>query len=138
MHRRITTPLALCLLGMLAAASTGCMTAVAAFQPEDIGGQTIVITTLDEEGQPHERVVTPIDDDGTLVVAANHWPRAWYRRALANPEVTVERGGETKAYRAVPVSEEERERLLDNSGFPKFAYLLTGFAPRQFLRLEPI
>ena len=40
-------------------------------------------------------------------------------------------------YRAVPVSDEERERLLDESGFPAIAYLFTGFAPRQFLRLDP-
>ncbi len=38
---------------------------------------------------------------------------------------------------AVPVSEEERERLLDESGFPLVAYVFTGFAPRQFLRLDP-
>jgi hypothetical protein len=82
-------------------------------------------------------VLSPIEDDGTLFVAANHWPRAWYRRALANPDVSVTRAGETRKYQAVPVSKQERERLLDDSGFPKFAYLFTGFAPRQFLRLDP-
>ena len=46
------------------------------------------------------------------------------------------RSGTTRAYTAVPVTDEERERLLDESGFPKLAYLFTGFAPRQFLRLE--
>ena len=122
---------------VLAAANTGCMTAVASFQPENIGGKTIVITTTDAEGNLHERVVSPIDDDGTLFVAANHWPRAWYHRALANPDVSVTRDGETVKYLAVPVSEQERERLLDESGFPKVAYLFTGFAPRQFLRLDP-
>jgi hypothetical protein len=49
----------------------------------------------------------------------------------------VTRSGETTDYRAVPVSEEERERLLDESGFPLVAYFFTGFAPRQFLRLDP-
>jgi serine/threonine protein kinase len=77
------------------------------------------------------------DDDGRLFVAANHWPRAWYHRALENPDVSVTRNGETTDYRAVPVSEEERERLLDESGFPLVAYFFTGFAPRQFLRLDP-
>jgi hypothetical protein len=33
--------------------------------------------------------------------------------------------------------DEERERLRDESGFPLLAYLFTGFAPRQFLRLDP-
>lgn len=134
MHQRLIPISIICALALT---STGCMTAFAAFQPENVGGSTIVITTTDAEGQQHERVVTPIDDDGQLVVAANHWPRAWYERALANPNVSVERDGETHDYTAVPVSEEERDRLLDNSGFPKFAYLLTGFAPRQFLLLEP-
>jgi hypothetical protein len=124
-------------LFMLASATTGCMTAFAAFQPENIAGGTVVITTLDAEGNAHERVLSPIDDNGTLVVAANHWPRAWYRRALANPDVSVKRDGKTMKYQAVPVSEEERARLLDESGFPKVAYLFTGFAPRQFLRLDP-
>lgn len=132
-HRAIAR-LVLC---ALVAANAGCMTAFAAFQPENVGGETIVITTTDAEGEPHERVVSPIDVDGQLFVAANHWPRAWYRRALENPEVSVTRGGETIDYRAVPVSEEERERLLDAPGFPWLAYVFTGFAPREFLRLEP-
>lgn len=135
MQQRFIVTLGLC---ALVAANTGCMTAFASFQPENVGGSTIVISTIDAEGNAHNRVVTPIDDDGTLVVAANHWPRAWYHRALANPEVSVTRDGETKNYRAVPVSELERDRLLDNSGFPKVAYLFTGFAPRQFLRLDPL
>ena len=132
-HRAIAT-LGLC---VLAAAHTGCMTAFAAFQPENIGGATIVITTTGADGESYDRVLSPIDDDGQLVVAANHWPRAWYHRALENPDVRVAREGEITDYRAVPVSEEERERLLDESGFPLVAYVFTGFAPRQFLRLEP-
>jgi hypothetical protein len=82
-------------------------------------------------------VLAPIDYDGRLFVAANHWPRAWYDRALENPDVSVARNGETTDYRAVPVSEETRERLLGESGFPLVAYFFTGFAPRQFLRLDP-
>ena len=35
------------------------------------------------------------------------------------------------------MSDGERERLLDDSGFPLVAYFFTGFAPREFLRLEP-
>ena len=129
--------LAVLTLCALAAAHVGCMTAFAAFQPENIGGATIVITTRDAEGNPYDRVLSPIERDGQLFVAANHWPRAWYRRALANPDVDVRRGDESGAYRAVPVSESERERLLEDSGFPLVAYVFTGFAPRKFLRLEP-
>ena len=132
-HRTIV----LSTLCVLAAAHTGCITAFSAFQPENLGGETIVLSTTDSDGKSYDRVLSPIDDNGQLVVAANHWPRAWYHRALENPEVRVTRRGETTDYRAVPVSEEERERLLDESGFPVVLYLFTGFAPRQFLRLDP-
>ena len=131
-HRQIV----LSSLIMLAVAHTGCITAFAAFQPENLGGETIVLSTTGSDGKRYERVLSPIDDDGQLFVAANHWPRAWYHRALENPEVRVTRGGETIDYRAVQVSEQERERLLDESGFPLVLYVFTGFAPRQFLRLD--
>ena len=136
MRHRAIAILSLCVLA--AAHTTGCVTAIVApFQPENIGGETIVLTTTDAGGESHERVLSPIDDDGRLFVAANHWPRAWYHRALENPAVRVTREGEVTDYRAVPVSEAERERLLEESGFPLVAYFFTGFAPRQFLRLEP-
>jgi hypothetical protein len=48
----------------------------------------------------------PIDYDGRLFVAANHWPRAWYDRALENPNVSVTRNGEATDGRALPVGEE--------------------------------
>jgi hypothetical protein len=134
MCNRATAILSLCLL---AVASSGCMTAFAAFQPENIGGPTIVITTTDADGTSHDRVLSPIDDGDQLFVAANHWPRAWYHRALENPSVRVTRDGETVDYRAVAVSEAERKRLFAEHGFPWLAYLFTGFAPREFLRLDP-
>jgi hypothetical protein len=124
-------------LGLLAVAQAGCVTAIAAFQPEDLGGPTIVITTTDGEGRSYDRVLSPIDDDGRLFVAANHWPRAWYRRALENPNVTVTRDGEKTDYRAVPVGDAEREHLFEEHGFPWPLYVFTGFAPREFLRLDP-
>ena len=74
MHQRTIVTLTLCIL---AAPHTGCVTALAAFQPENLGGETIVITTADADGEPHERVLSPVDSDGRLFVSANHWPRAW-------------------------------------------------------------
>ena len=49
------------------------------------------------------RVLQSLHSDGQLYVAANHWPRAWHRRAPANPRVQVTRGGETRNYMAVRV-----------------------------------
>ena len=72
-----------------------------------------------------------------LYVAANHWPRAWYRRALDNPAVQVSLDGETTAYRAVPVSGEEHDRVDGENSLPLLFRIVTGFPPRYFLRLDP-
>jgi len=124
-------------LSLFTVGPTGCMTAFAAFQPENVGGTTIVITTTDGDGKSYDRVLSPIDDDGQLYVAANHWPRAWYWRALDHPNVTVTRDGEKTDYRVVRVSGAERERMFEEHGFPWPVYVFTGFAPREFLRLDP-
>ena len=106
------------------------------FQPA--GGNTLVITTTAEDGIPHDRVLAHLEYDGQLYVAANHWPRAWYQRALKNPNVQVtlfeaEKGN----YLAVPVTGEEHDRVnADNSLGPMFR-IMTGFPPRYFVRLDP-
>ena len=63
-------------------------------------GNTLVITTSDEDGNARDRVLTRLKSDGLIYVSAHHWPRSWYRRAVANPEVEVSVDGEKKAYRA--------------------------------------
>ena len=105
------------------------------FQP---GGQgTVVITTTDEDGDTNERVLAGLESDGQLYVAANHWPRAWYKQALENPSVQVTVDGERGAYLAVPVTDEEHDRVnRDNSTGIVFR-ILTGFPPRYFVRLDP-
>lgn len=105
------------------------------FQPE--AGTTLVITTFEEDGTPHERVVSRLESEGELYVAANHWPRAWYRRALDNPRVEVRDDGEERAYRAVPVSGAEHERVQAEHPLGPVFRVLTGFPPRYFLRLDP-
>ena len=64
-------------------------------------------------------------------------PRAWYDRALANPEVQVTQEGGKGDYRAVPVDGEEHARVDAENGLPVFFRILTGFPPRVFLRLDP-
>lgn len=105
------------------------------FQPE--GQSTLTITTTDAAGDTHQRVLSRIDSDGQLYVAANHWPRAWYREALVNPEVQVEMDGERQAYVAVPVEGAEHERVDADQPLGLLVRVLTGFPPRYFLRLEP-
>jgi hypothetical protein len=99
--------------------------------------KTLVITTFDETGAPHDRVVSRLESGGQLYVAANHWPRAWYRRSLARPEVQAKIDGQSGNYRAVPVSGEEHERVNADNPLPIGFRFLTGFPPRYFVRLDP-
>src|SRR5437899_11846580 len=64
------------------------------------GGSTLVITTFDKDGTPHDRVVSRLESDGHDYVAANHWPPAGYRRALPNPEGQAPIRGHEADYRA--------------------------------------
>jgi hypothetical protein len=98
---------------------------------------TIVITTLGADGAAKDRVVSPIEDGGQLYVSANHWPRSWYKRALANPDVYVTAGDEKKSYRAVPITGAEHDRLSIDHAHGIGFRILTGFPPRYFLRLDP-
>jgi hypothetical protein len=104
------------------------------FQPAS--GSTLVITTLDPDGTAHDRVVSRLESNGQLYVAANHWPRAWYERALANPDVRITLEGQTRDVRAVPVTGAEHEQVDADNRLPAFFRILTGFPPRYFVRLD--
>jgi hypothetical protein len=105
------------------------------FQPT--AGTTLVITTFDENGTPHDRVVSRLESDGHLYVAANHWPRAWYHRALENPDVRVTLDGKEGSYRAIPVTGVEHDRVDSQNSLGVVFRILTGFPPRYFVRLDP-
>jgi hypothetical protein len=105
------------------------------FQPT--GQSTLTITTTDEDGNAHDRVLSRLESNGQLYVAANHWPRAWYKQTLENPNVQVEVDGEKGAYLAVPVTGEEHDRVDTEHGLGLVVRILTGFPPRYFVRLEP-
>lgn len=105
------------------------------FQPK--AGSTLVITTFDADGTSHDRVVSRLESGGQLYVAANHWPRAWYHRALESPEVQASLDGQTGRYRAVPVTGAEHDRVDGDNQLGLVFRILTGFPPRYFLRLDP-
>jgi hypothetical protein len=99
----------------------------------------LVLTTTDESGS-HDRRLAIFETDDRIYVSAHHWPRAWYRRAVANPHVTVafddaKAGG--GPYTAVPVEGDEAERVKAAYPFPLPMQALMGFAPRNVLRLDP-
>jgi hypothetical protein len=100
-------------------------------------GDSVVITTFDESGAAHDRVVSRLESAGQQYVAANHWPRAWYERALANPKVQVAVDGQKADYLAVPVTGAEHDRVEADNPHPAWFRFVTGYPPRHFLRLDP-
>jgi len=105
------------------------------FQPA--GQTTLVITTSDGQGNRNDRVLSTLESDGKLYVAANHWPRAWYNDVLANPEVQITLNEQRDDYLAVPATDAEHARLDTEHGLGIVVRLLTGFPPRYFVRLDP-
>ncbi len=105
------------------------------FQPTS--QSTLVITTTDEDGTTNDRVLARLESNGQLFVAANHWPRAWYKQALENPSVQVDVDGEKGAYLAIPATDEEHDRVNSENRHGIAFRILTGFPPRYFVRLDP-
>ncbi len=98
---------------------------------------TLVITTTAADGNTNDRVLSRLESKGRLYVAANHWPRTWYRRALENPNVQVTLDEVKGAYVAVPATEEEHARVHRENKPGLVFRILTGFPPRYFVRLDP-
>ena len=82
------------------------------YQPklENTGIPMLVITTTADSGVSRAQRLARFETDGKLYISAHHWPRAWYRRAIENPNVRVEIDGAEADYVAVPVKGEEFER----------------------------
>ncbi len=106
------------------------------FQPE--AGSTMIISTYEQDGTAHQRVVARLELDGQLFVAVNHWPRAWYRRMLRNPEVRISFDDTAGVFRAVQLAGAEYDRVNTAHGLPFVFRLLTGFPPRHLFRLDPV
>ncbi|MEM9620703.1 MAG: hypothetical protein AAF993_03580 [Pseudomonadota bacterium] len=105
------------------------------FQPTSEA--TLVISTFEADGTQHDRVVTRINSDDQLYVAVNHWPRAWFHRALDNPAVEISIDGETGPYNAVQIEGDEFARVDAERPLGPIFRILTGFPPRHIMRLDP-
>jgi hypothetical protein len=105
------------------------------FQPA--GGSTLVLTTFDPDGTAHDRVLARLETDGKTYVSANHWPRAWYRRALRHPDVEATIDGTKGNYRAVPITGAEHAHVESEHPHSFGFRFVTGFPPRYFVRLDP-
>lgn len=100
-------------------------------------GETWLTITATVDGEDRSVVVAGVESAGRTYVAANHWPRTWYRRMVENPDVRVTVRGKQAACRALPVSGDERSRIASEYRLPLIVRILTGFPPRAFLRLDP-
>ncbi|MFT7221587.1 MAG: putative pyridoxamine 5'-phosphate oxidase family protein, partial [Candidatus Azotimanducaceae bacterium] len=72
------------------------------FQPAN--EQTLALIVTEDDGNPHQRVLSRIEHEGKLYVAVNHWPRAWYRALQEEPGVTVAFNDASYSATAVVVS----------------------------------
>ena len=52
-------------------------------------GDTMVITSFEDDGDEFKRVVSRLERGSQVFVAVNHWPRAWARRIRRNPNVQI-------------------------------------------------
>lgn len=106
-------------------------------QPQ--GGNSIVIATFNDENERHQRVLSLRQVNGNNYIAANHWPRAWYRQALENPEVEVEMPGADgfAPFVAIPLEGAEEAMLREAYSLSFLVRAQMGFPPRYFLRLDP-
>lgn len=113
----------------------GFETLLGIFQPQN--QSTLIISTKSEEGIEKDRILARLNVDDQLYVAANHWPRAWYRQVLDRPAVRVTLDGKQGAYLAVSVSGDEHDRVNEKHKLGLGFRILTGFPPRYFVRLDP-
>jgi len=105
-------------------------------QPQ--GSTSLVIATFNEGNERHERVLRLEQLDGENYIAANHWPRAWYKQALSNPDVEVKMPGTDsfQPFLVVPIEGAEEERVSEAYAVGFEFRFRTGFPPRYFLRLD--
>ena len=106
-------------------------------QPQGAG--TLLLSVKDDSGEARDRVLSPFELNGQLYVAVNHWPRQWYERLLDNPIVTLTYRGESKKTTAVPImAGSELKEISEAYELGFFIRFLTGFPPREFVRLDDI
>jgi hypothetical protein len=139
-----TAKWAACLLAAWVGLALALEVFTAVAQPE-FNASDGVLRTFDAAGTPHDTQLAVLDDDtGAVWVQSGHYFRGWYERALANPEVELVRGGETRSYRAVPIDTPETEThvtaLLKRRGGPLRYYAIRSlllFADIKPVRLDP-
>lgn len=75
------------------------------FLASEFGGEVVVLHTRDERGAERSTSLWVVDRQGFQYLRAGNGASAWLERLRQNPEVDVERAGESARYQAVPAPE---------------------------------
>jgi len=103
-------------MGMLVKLVVGAVVAFALFMGAvalagDLGGEVVILTTSTEGGNRDQMTkLWIVDDHGQMWIRAGQPNSSWFLQLQAEPQVRLERGGETSRYRAVVVPK-QRERI---------------------------
>jgi hypothetical protein len=106
-------------------------------------GEVVTLTTLDAEGFPHPTRLWVVDRGGSEWVRTGNPDKGWYQRLQADPEVELERAGETHRCTAVPVRNPDVSRGVNEVfarkyGSADWIVALSGDASRRVVvRLDP-
>ena len=100
------------------------------------GGDTMVITSFEDDGDAFNRVVSRLERGSQVFVAVNHWPRAWARRIRRNPNVQITYDGDTIDYSAVLLEGSDHDDVSSDFPVPIAFRFLTGFPSRYFFRFD--
>jgi hypothetical protein len=107
-------------------------------------GEVVVLKAWDDQKIAHETRLWVVDADGFAWIRTGNPNSSWLGRVRANPEVEVTRGGETKQFRAVLVTDPTvRDRtnslVLEKYGLAERYLRATMLDPNQVtsVRLEP-
>ncbi len=110
----------------------------------ELGGEIVTIRTLDDSGAQVETRLWVVDDGGFAWLRAGQAQSGWLARIDGRPRIEVERGGRTRAFRAVPVRDPAtRDRvhalLAEKYGFAdRLISLIRDGSQSVAIRLEPV
>ena len=68
----------------------------------EMGGEVVTLTTNDAQGAERTTSLWVVDHGGFEYLRAGNPESSWYERLVADPKVSVERGGEVRRYTAEP------------------------------------
>jgi hypothetical protein len=82
------------------------------FGASELGGEIVTLHTNSPDGEAKTRIWV-VDDAGHAWLRAGNPSNGWLARIDANPDVVVERNGESTRFNAVPVRDDPtlRERI---------------------------